>query len=267
MRERVEVPARRLAEQGDEQSFAEPRDLADRVDPAVAHLARGDRPDAPEPFDRERVEEVELAFGWHDEQAVGFGDTARDLGEELGAGHADGDRQPDPFEHLAAQADRDLGRRARDAREAADVEERLVDREPFDQRCRVVEHREHGPARFRVRVDPWRDDDRVRAAAPRLAAVHRGTHAERLGFVARSQHHSAADDDRLPAQAGIVTLLDRRVERVEVGVEDRGTVGTRTHVRIREGQHQPRDEDVARRGAGYGLMSSGSRRSVNVISP
>ena len=57
--------------------------------------------DAPQPLDGQRVEERELAVGWHHEQTVGFGDTARDLGEELGAGHPDRDREPDPFEHVA----------------------------------------------------------------------------------------------------------------------------------------------------------------------
>ena len=71
-------------------------------------------PDAPEPLDRQRVEERQLAVGRHDEQAVGLGHAARHLGEELGARHADGDRQPDLLEHLAPQPRGDLRRRARD---------------------------------------------------------------------------------------------------------------------------------------------------------
>ena len=52
------------------------------------------------------------------------------LGQELGARHPDGDRQADPLEHLRAQSGGDLGRCAGDPPQAADVEERLVDRQP-----------------------------------------------------------------------------------------------------------------------------------------
>ena len=75
---------------------ARPRDLADGRDAAIVELCGGHRPDAPEPLDRERVEEGRLAVGRHDQQTVGLGDPARHLGEELGAGHADGDRQTRP---------------------------------------------------------------------------------------------------------------------------------------------------------------------------
>ena len=53
------------------------------------------------------------------------------------------------------------------------------------------------------------------------AAAHRGAHAERLRLVAGGEHDAAADDHRPAAQPRVVALLDRRVERVEVGVEDR----------------------------------------------
>ena len=66
-----------------------------------------------------------------------------------------------------------------------------------------------------------RDDDRLAGTAVAPAAAHRGADAARLRLVAGGQHDAAADDHRPPAQARIVTLLDRRVERVEVGVQDR----------------------------------------------
>ena len=95
VRERVQLAPRRAAEQLHERRLGELRDLADRVDPARVQLRRRLRPDAPQPLDRQRVEEVELAVGRDDEQPVGLGDAARDLGEELRARDADRDRQPD----------------------------------------------------------------------------------------------------------------------------------------------------------------------------
>ena len=51
---------------------------------------------------------------------------------------------------------------------------------------------------------------------PRHAAVH----AERLGLVGGREHHAAADRDRLAAKRRVEQLLDRRVEGVEIGVQD-----------------------------------------------
>ena len=88
---------------------------ADGPDPTVVELPGGHRPDAPEPLDRERVEKGQLAVGRHDEQAVGLGHAARDLGEELRPRDADRDRQADLLEDVAPQPHGDLGGRARDS--------------------------------------------------------------------------------------------------------------------------------------------------------
>src|SRR6266540_4554972 len=114
--------------------------IAHGCDPGFAELARGHRPDTPEPFDRERVEEGELAVGRHHEQTVGLPDAARHLGEELRPGHAYRYAQTDALENMAAQPERDLGGCAREALQSANVEEGFVDRQPLDQRRRVFKH-------------------------------------------------------------------------------------------------------------------------------
>ena len=205
--------------------FWEPGHLADRGDAAVAQLRGRDRPHAPEPLDRERVEEGQLAVGWHDEQSVRLGHATRHLGEELGPGHADRYGQADPVLDLTPQPRRDLRGGAGDPAEAADVEERLVDREPLDERCRVLEHPEHGLAGLGVRGHPRWDHDRPRAEPAGLRAAHRRPDAEGLGLVAGGEHDPPADEHRPAPQAGIVALLDGGVERVEVGVQDRRLAG------------------------------------------
>ena len=70
-----------------------------------------------------------------------------------------------------------------------------------------------------VGVHPRRDDHGIRAQLARLPAAHRGAHPTGLRLVARRQHHAAADDDGPAAQRGRVTLLDRGVEGVEIGVQ------------------------------------------------
>ena len=245
------MPARRPTQHRDQRRLGELGDLADGHDASIVELASGDRADAPEPFHRERVEERQLAIGWHDQQPIGLGDATGDLGEELGACHTDGDREPDPFEDVAPQPHRDLGRCARHSSQPADIEERLVDRQPFDQRCRVVEHREHGLARLGVGRHPGVDDDRLRAQTARLRPTHRASDAVRLGLVAGRQHDAGADDHRPAAQARVVALLDRRVERVEIGVQDRRVDRARTYVRTRRRHSQ----------VGPGSISTRSRPS------
>jgi hypothetical protein len=60
-----------------------------------------------------------------------LGHAARDLREELRPRDADRDRQTDELAHVAPEPHGDLGRRAGEPLHPADVEERLVDRDPF----------------------------------------------------------------------------------------------------------------------------------------
>ena len=112
-------------------------------------------------------------------------------------------------------------RRAGDRLQAADVEERLVDRDALDGRGGLLEDRLHRLARLDVGRESRRHDDRLRAQPPRLRAAHRRPHAERARLVARREHDAPADDHRPRAQRRVVALLDGGEERVEVRVEDR----------------------------------------------
>jgi hypothetical protein len=228
VRQGVEVPARRAAEDRDQRVLVESRHIGDGRERSLAQLLRGDRADPPEPFDGKGMEEAELVVDRHHEQAVRFGDAARDLRQELRARHADRDRDADALAHLGAEPHRDLGRRSGDALEPADVEERLVDREALDQWRRVAEHVEHRVAGFAVRLHPWTDHDRLWAHPACLCLAHRGVHAEGLGLVAGGEHHAATDDHRLAAQRRVVALFDGRVEGVGVRVQDRGSLAHRT---------------------------------------
>ena len=132
-------------------------------DPVRPQPARGGRADAPQALDRQRVQEGELALRRDDQQAVRLGDAARHLGQELGAGDADGDRQADLAADGPAQAKRDLDRGAGDPLHPAHVQERLVDREALDQRRRLLEDGVDGPAGLGVGGHPRRHHDRLRA--------------------------------------------------------------------------------------------------------
>jgi hypothetical protein len=167
------------------------------------------------------VQEGELAPGRHDQQAVGLGDPAGDLREHLRRRYANRDRQPDLLADPAAQPGGDRLRRPGDPPETADVEEGLVDRQALHHGRRVGEHLEHGPAGLHVRREARPDHDRVRTQVPGSAPAHRGADPEGPRLVAGREHDAPADHDRAVAQRGIVALLDRGEEGVEVGMQDR----------------------------------------------
>ena len=210
----------RPADHGTERSLAELRDVGDRVDAVGVQLLGGLGADAPQPAHRKRVQEGQFAVGRDQQQPVGLGLLAGDLRQELGAGDADGDGQPDVDADPLPQLRRDLHRRARHPCQPTHVEEGLVDRQRFDEGSGVAEHLEHRGAGLRVRRHARWHDDGVRTQLPGLAPTHRGAHAVGLGLVAGGEHHPAADDHGPPPQRRVVALLDRRVERVEVSVQD-----------------------------------------------
>ena len=211
-RQRVEVPARGPADDRDEARLAERRGIGHRADAERVQLGRGDLADAPEPLDGQRLQERALAVRRHEQQAIGLGDPARDLGEELRARDPHRDRQPDLVGHPRPQLRGDLHRRPDDLEQAADLEERLVDREALDERRGVAEDREHGLARRRVGVHPRRHHDGLGAERPRLPPVHRGAHAAPLRLVAAREHHAAADDHRA-GRAGAARRAARPTRR------------------------------------------------------
>ena len=217
----MELPSRCPSEQRYQHFLREPGDFPDGRDPVDAQLPRGDDADAPQPLHRELVKEHELALARHDEQPVRLRHAARDLREELRAGDADRQRKADTLAHLAPQPHGDARRTADTALHAAHVEERLVDRQPLDERRRVVEHLEHRLARRGVRVEAGAHDGRVRAQAQGRPVAHRRADPAGLRLVTRREHDTHAHDHRPAAQAGVVPLLDRGEECIEIGVENR----------------------------------------------
>ncbi len=196
-------------------------------------LGGRDAANAPETLDGERMEEAEFVVGRYDEEAVRLRDRARDLREEFRASDAHGDRKPDLVEDSAPEPGCDLGRRACESLEPSDVEERLVDRKALHERRRVLEECEDGLARLGVGRHSRGNDDGLRAESAGLVAAHRRLDAVGLRFVAGREHDTPTDDHRPSAQARIVALLDRREERIEVGMENARLSHGRTYVRTR----------------------------------
>ena len=138
----------------------------------------------------------------------------------------------------------DLRGRAEQLPRRGHVEERLVERQRLDQRRHRLQDLEHARADVGVGVVPRRHDDRVGRHLQRARHRHRAAHAERPHLVRRRQHHAApgvaAHDHRPAAQGRVVALLDGRVERVHVHVQDRTRVGRATRRRLLPPTSSPR---------------------------
>ena len=157
-RERVQPRAERISERACERRFRQRGQLADRRHGETLEAFERGRTHAPEARDRERREEVALGSGRDDDEAVGLGEVARELGEELGGGDTDRHDEAGFVAHAAPDRRGDLGPGAEQAPRAAHVEEGLVDRELLDQRCDRLEDGHHLATLHRVAAEARRDE-------------------------------------------------------------------------------------------------------------
>ena len=224
-----------------ERRLAQLGDVGDRLDAVRVQLLGGLGADAPQPAHRQRVQERQLAVGRDQQQPVGLGLLAGDLGEELGACDADGDRQADPVANLRPQPGGDLAPGVPDTRRSPDTS-RKASSTDSGSTTGVVSWNTSNTASLASEYADIRGGTTMACghSCAGLASAHRGAHAVGLGLVAGREHDAAADDHRPAAQRRVVALLDRCVERVEVGVQDAAPDGravdptpTRTYVRIR----------------------------------
>jgi hypothetical protein len=170
------------------------------------------------------MEEGQLAVGLDHQQAVRLGHRAGHLGEELRPRDSYRDWEPHLLAHCSPQGDRDLHGSPADVTHAAHVQECLVDRQPLHKRSSPLEDPKDGLAGIAVGGKPGRHDDRTRTQPARLRSSHRRAEAARFRLIARRQHHTATDNHRSAPEAGIVPLLNRRVEGVQVRMQSHGLV-------------------------------------------
>ena len=128
---------------------------------------------------------------------------------------------PTRSRHWRRSRSRDLPRRAEDVPQPAHVQERLLQRQPLHHRRGLAKDREQLAARRRVGVEVGVHGDQVRAERPRPRPSHPPADPVLASLIARRHHHPGPDDGRLPPQARVVPLRDRREEGVSVGVQDR----------------------------------------------
>ena len=163
--------------------------------PTVGCPRRAASPPSPGPTPHSRstgsgCRNVELPPGRHQEQPVGLRDPLATFARNLVLATPTVIASPTSSRTRAPQLHGDLERRAGDPPQPAHVEERLVDRDPLDHRRGVVEDLEDRLAR--LRVGRIRGGTTTACGHSRRAcrAAHRACDPERLGLVARGEHHA-----------------------------------------------------------------------------
>ena len=105
---------------------------------------------------------------------------------------------------------------------SGDVEERFVDRDSLDDRGEVPEHFHDLISEALVLAEMASREAQPGAEPFRSPGRHSRSDTESLGLVGSGEHDAASYRHGLAAERWIEKLLDRRVEGVEIGVQDRG---------------------------------------------
>ncbi len=157
----------------------------------------------------------------------GFRRSEAILATSLVVGNADARGETDLVAHRGPDLAGDGFRWAEERLAPRHVEERLVDRDLLQERREAAQDLHHPAALAAVLRPVDREEGAAGAERRGGAEGHRRVDAEGAGLVAGGRDDAAgmriaAHDHGPAAQLGPVALLDRREERVEVDVEDRG---------------------------------------------
>src|SRR5678815_5226975 len=109
------------------------------------------------------------------------------------------------------------------------VGEGFVDGDALDGRCEVAQYSDGGVAEPLIFVEMSADKHEVGTELPRAPSRHAASYAEGPRFVGGREHDTAADRNRLTAQARVEQLFDRRIKGVEVRVKNGGCERHYTH--------------------------------------
>jgi hypothetical protein len=203
--------------------------LADRGHAQAGEHLLHRRADTPEASHGQRREHRRLGAGLDDHEPVGLAQVGGDLRHQLRRSHAHRSGEADALADRLLQRAGDLVTLSERAAAAGDVEEGFVDRDRLHAVGEPPEHLHDLAGDAGVLLHVGRHVDSVRAQAPGLRDGHRAADAEAPGLVRRGGDDAAsapasrigAHDHGPAAEVGMVALLDGRVERVHVDVEDR----------------------------------------------
>ena len=220
MREGVKVASCRPANRFDEGRLVERRQVGNPLQSVSPKFGRGHRADTPQNFDRQRVEKRRFATWFHHDQSIGLRHRTGNLGQVFGSCHADAEGQTDLGGNPCAEGAGNAWAVADQASKARHVDECFVDGDALDFGRGFAKDLKYCLARLTVGVHTSGYYDSIRTHPLRLTNAGWAPHAGAFCFVTRSCHDPHTDKDGFSAQGRIVSLFYRRIERVEIGVEN-----------------------------------------------
>ena len=211
--------------------------VADRLDVVVGQRPAGARADAPQPLDGQWRQEGRLPAGRHDHQTVRLAVFRGDLRDEPVGRDADRHGQLDLVADVLLDAPADCFARPEQRLRAGQIEERLVDRDLLDDRRVAAQDRHYLLADAAVLAAVNGHEDQLRTQGDRRAGRHGRANAIWPRLVAGGHHdspaaRSATNGNRLAAQRVVVALLDGRVERVQINVQDGSRPRVVAHIKM-----------------------------------
>jgi len=211
--------------------------LADQTDAVTLQRGGEGFADAPDHGHRLFGEKADRLLLADHGETTRLAEVGGDLGEEFAVGEPGRNADADVLLDGAGEVGKHHGRRPpMQALGAREVQERLVDRQGFNQRRQRLHHRADFTADADILLHVRRNDDRLGAGRQRLEHRHRRAHALDAGDVAGGGDDTplaAADDHRLVAEFRIIPLLDGGVKSVAVDVRQMEPVKLRMPCKAR----------------------------------
>ncbi len=135
--------AARIAQLARELTRVVAHQVGERFQPESLELLAQNGTDAPQPTQRQRVEQSTHLMRSDHAQTIGFGQGASDLGHQLVGCHGHGHGQAGPRSDALFEPGCELERPPEQALRSGDVEERFVQRDRFDLGRELGEDRVH----------------------------------------------------------------------------------------------------------------------------
>jgi len=213
------------AEAARKQLERQPAEIGNRANTELLHDLATLPTDAPNLRDRQGVQKPLNVFGLDHDEAVRLLQVAGYLGQELVWRHTRGRDQPHFLADCLAGLSGDVDGRAEQPAAAGDIQERLIQRERFDQRRVAGKNLADLPRDFSVVIQPDRQENCLGAEPPGGSRGHGAMNPEVAGGVIGGRHDPAlfgrtSHDDWPTDKFRTIPLLDRGVKSVHVDVND-----------------------------------------------
>ncbi|CDE47760.1 unknown [Sutterella sp. CAG:351] len=207
------------------------------------HFLCSSRPDSPEGLNRKLINKAQSVFRLHLKESVRLLPVTRDFREKFIKGNADRRDKREFLSDFTLDSERRFRAARKRNRALRDIQKRFIDRNRLHQRRVAAENSLDCARHFLIALHIRVDEDEIRAQRLRAVGRHSGVNAVTPGFITRGRNHappfSSADRYRTAPELRVVALLDRRIERVHVDVENSSVSHMEKEYNCRPAQQTP----------------------------